>query len=746
MYQPRDEFQLLQKPAGGIGSALTAEHVLVILRRQWPLILAIMGATMVLVVVYLLTATPMYTASARILVDTRQAQVADRDSGVPSTLIDTGFVDSQVEILNSDDLILSVVRKLDLAHDSEFTGSSGVIAALMRPVALLFGDDGPPSNEKLEHVAVEAVQKNLKVERVLTTYVLAVSFRSIAPDKAARITNAIADAYMVGALEAKYQATKRASEWLQQRSAELRDQATEADRAVQTFKAQNNIVGTSRGLMNEQQLSDVNTQLVQARAATAEAKARLDRVTAITDKDLAQPTVTDALNNPVITRLRAQYLDLAAQYADWSSKYGKTHQATVNLANRMDELRKSIADEVKRIADSYRSEYEIARSREASLEKDVNAMVAQAAGTGQAQVKLRNLESAADTYRNLYNNFLDKLQQATQKESFPVSEARLISTAVKPDRKSSPKTLLVLIGGLIGGFCIGLGTAFSLEFLSDVFRTASDVEDDLGIKCLGILPDMTPPKLGLRWAGGLVATAASPRRRPRVSRYVVDFPFSRFAETLRNIKVSIDVTRMTREVKVIGIISSLPKEGKTTVAANFAHLTALTGHRTLLIDGDLHSRSLTRELAPAARSGLLEVLRDPRALHQHIQRSPGSGLDFLPTFLASRMVNSADVMASNAMANLLASLRDGYEYIVVDLAPIMPVTDAKAIGPLLDGLIYVIEWGATKRSALHESLGSAEGLQKKIIGAVLNRADPKMLRRIEAYKGAHYNSYYVENA
>ncbi|MDR3465928.1 MAG: GNVR domain-containing protein [Xanthobacteraceae bacterium] len=746
MYQPRDEFQVLQKPGGGIGSALTAEHVLVILRRQWPLILAVMGGIMVLVVLYLLTATPMYTASARILVDTRQAQVADRDTGAPSTLIDTGFVDSQVEILNSDDLILSVVRKLDLAHDSEFTGSGGIIAALMRPFALLFGDDGPPSNEKLEHGAVEAVQKNLKVERILTTYVLAVSFRSIAPDKAARITNAIADAYMVGALEAKYQATKRASEWLQQRSAELRDQATEADRAVQTFKAQNNIVGTSRGLMNEQQLSDVNTQLVQARATTAEAKARLDRVTAITDKDLSQPTVTDALNNPVITRLRAQYLDIAAQYAEWSSKYGKTHQATVNLANRMEELRKSIADEVRRIADSYRSEYEIARSREASLENDVNTMVAQAAGTGQAQVKLRNLESAADTYRNLYNNFLDKLQQATQKESFPVSEARLISTAVKPDRKSSPKTLLVLIGGLIGGFFFGLGTAFSLEFLSDVFRTASDVEDDLGIKCLGILPDMAPPKLGLRWPVALGATAATPRRRPRVSRYVVDFPFSRFAETLRNIKVSIDVTRMTREVKVIGIISSLPKEGKTTVAANFAHLTALTGHRTLLIDGDLHSRSLTRELAPAARSGLIEVLRDPRTLHQHIQRSPGSGLDFLPAVLASRMVNSADVMASNAMANLLGSLRDGYDYIVIDLAPIMPVTDAKAIGPLLDGLIYVIEWGATKRSALHESIGSVEGLQKKIIGAVLNRANPKMLRRIEAYKGAHYNSYYVENA
>ena len=228
---------------------------------------------------------------------------------------------------------------------------------IMKVLSYVLGDNGPSSNERLERNAVEAVQKYLKVERVLTNLrSFDQPFRSIDPEKAARITNAISDAYIIGALEAKYQSTKRAGEWLQQRSAELREQATDSDRAVQAFKAENNIVGTSRGLMSEQQLADVNTLLIQARAATAEAKARLDRIEAISDKDIAQPTVTDALNNTVITRLRAQYLDLAAQYADWSSRYGKTHQAAIALANRMEELRKAIADEVHRIADSYRSE------------------------------------------------------------------------------------------------------------------------------------------------------------------------------------------------------------------------------------------------------------------------------------------------------------------------------------------------------------------------------------------------------
>jgi succinoglycan biosynthesis transport protein ExoP len=740
MFQPRDQFQPRPKYAIELGGAtLSADRVFDILRRQWPLIASIVGAALALVILYLLAATPMYTANARILMDTRQTQVLDKDSGA-TALIDTGFVDSQVEIIQSDDQILSIVRRLKLTDDPEYNGSEpGVPALVIGKLLSLLGSDGPASKDKIERNAVETIQRNLKVERVLTTYVLSVSFRSMKPDKAAVIANAVSDAYIVGALEAKYQSTKRAGEWLQQRSAELREQATASDRAVQTFKAQNNIVGTSRGLMSEQQLTDVNTQLVTARAATAEAKARLDRIDALLDKDLVQPTVTDALNNTVITRLRAQYLDLAAQYADWSTRYGKTHQAAVNLSNRMEELRKAISDEVRRIADAYRSEYEIAKSRETSLDENLKTLVTQAGSTSQAQVKLRDLESAADTYRNLYNNFLEKLQNATQNQSFPISEARMIGTAVKPDKKSSPKTLLTLIGGLFGGLCFGFGAAFAKELLSDVLRSPNDVEDLLGVKCLGVLPDIRAVGQPVKTADGSTADAA-------ISSYVVDHPFSRFAETLRNIKVSIDVARLQREVKVIGILSSLPKEGKTTVAANFGHLTALTGHRTLLIDGDLHTRSLTRELAPHAKSGLVEALKDPRSFGYHIQRSKESGLDFLPSFVASRMVNSADVIASKSMAELLAVVREEYEYIIIDLAPVMPVSDAKAVSHLVDAMVYVIEWGRTSRNALQESMASSEAIQKKLLGAVLNRANPKMLKRIEAYKGSHYGSYYVEGA
>ncbi|MBR1177895.1 polysaccharide biosynthesis tyrosine autokinase [Bradyrhizobium sp. KB893862 SZCCT0404] len=737
MYQPRNTFDAGQSSSLPLNTAvLTFERTLDIVRRQWPLIASVVGVCLAVVVAYALTATPYYTSSVSILVDTRQAVLNKSTDAANSTLIDPGFVESQVEILTSDDLVRSVVDSLNLTSDPEYT-QPDMISSVVGTIVNLLGLGEPESKDFVKRMVVASLKKNLKVERVGVTYVLTMSFRSTVPEKAAKIANALADAYMTSVLEAKYQSTKRASEWLQRRSAELQQQAMEADRAVQTFKAENNIVGTSKGLMNEQQLSDVNTQLIQARAGTAEAKARLDRINAITDQDLAQPTVTDALSNTVITRLRAQYLDLAAQYADWSNKYGKDHQASVNLASRMQELRRAIKDEVKRIADAYKSDYEIARSRESSLEADLNKLVSQSGSASQAQVKLRNLESAADTYRTLYNNFLQQLQEATQNQSFPISEARIISTAQKADKKSWPKTGLLLLGGLIGGLCFGLGGAVGKEMLTEVLRTPSEVEAETALQCLGTLPELRPDA-----ADG----SSSDVRGAALTRYALEHPFSRFAETLRNIKTAVDLSRLTRETNVIAVVSSLPKEGKTTVAANLAHLAALAGHRTLLIDGDLHTQSLTRKLAPGAKSGLVEALADPAQFEHHIQVDRQSNLNFLPSVVRARLVNSADVLSSQSMSDFLKVAKKKYDYIFVDLAPVLPVTDAKAAGHLVDAIVYVVEWGKTRRAAVNEAILDLEVFRSKVVGIVLNRANPKTLKRIESYKGRHYSDYYVEQA
>lgn len=742
MFQPREPFQPAPSHQGAPPPLLTPSQAIDIIRRQWPLILSITGIGTALVLAYVLTASPRFTASARILMDTRQAQVLDKQvASSGSSLIDSGLVESQVELLTSDNLLASVVRNQNLVDDPEFnTNESGLLSTLLSYLSA--GGGAPPSEEQRVQKVVEAMQRSMKVDRLGTTYVLSVAYTARTPAKAARLANAIADAYIMGGLEAKYASTKRAGQWLQARSVELREEATRADRAVQTFRAQNNIIGTSRGLMSEQELADVNSQLVQARAATAEAKAKLDRIRAVTDKDVVQSTVSEALNNSVITRLRAQYLDLSAQYADWSSRFGLNHQASLNLQSRMAELRKSIQDEVRRISDATQSDYEISRAREQALQKELDNLVKQSATTSQVQVELRNLESAADTSRTLYNNFLERLKQATQQETFPITDARVITTASPPERKSSPKTLALMVAGVLGGLLIGTAAGFARELMSDVFRTPSDVEEHLGLRCLGILPAIGPASSHLTKSEAAIPPTPS-GSRAMLSGYVVKNPFSRYAETLRNIKISIDAACANKPVRIVGIVSSLPKEGKTTVSANLAHLAAMTGHRTLVIDGDLHTCSLTRMLAPTAEAGLLEALSDPSQLSRYVKRLDASGADLLPAVLDKRLVNAADVLASQEMAVLLDVVRERYKYVFIDLAPVMAVTDAKATSHLLDGLIYVIEWGNTRRDAVMEAIGSSD-IYDQIIGTVLNRGDQKVLRRIESYKGSYYNSYYTE--
>ena len=558
----------------------------------------------------------------------------------------------------------------------------------------------------LERTAVETFLERLKPKREDVTYVIDISFASEDPNKAARITNAIADTYIAANLEAKSTSTKMANQWPEDRLRELRVQTTDTDRTLQNFKAANDIVDTGRGLLNNEHLSDLNTQLAYAQTATAEAKARLDRIRQITTEGVPNATVTDALNNSVITRLRAQYLDLAARAADLSSRVGPGHSTVVKIHEQMDELRKSIRTEQQRIADAYASDYEIAKARERALADSLSRLVQEAGTSSQAQVTMRDLESSADTYRNLYNTFLQKFQETIQTQTIPVTDARIVTRASTPLHKSSPKSALALAASVVLGLFMGAGAAIARELNIDVFRTAHDIEKVTGIQCLGLLPIVTGNR---KRALSLHASTRS-RRTPSdatqsLEEFVLEAPYSRFAETLRNVIVAINTAQLAGDVKVIGVVSSVANEGKTTVAANLGALkVASSGARTLVIDGDLHQRSMTAKLAPDAREGLIEALGDPSRLATLIYHRQRSGLDVLPCVLANRVPNAAALLGSPQMEEMLLAARKAYDYIIIELAPIELVVDVKVIERFIDSFVFVVEWGRSKRSLVLEAL------------------------------------------
>jgi succinoglycan biosynthesis transport protein ExoP len=781
-----------------VGDAI--EQVSGFVRRQFPIFVFVTACCVTLGLVYLFTTPPSFTAHTMLLIDSSKLRVLQQQQApIGDTPIDTSYVETQVEILKSENIGASVVKDLKLASDREFTGSgTGVFGW----VASLFSSmRGGVSETKLDRAALLSFLDKRTVTRVARTYVLDIGFTSLNPARAAEIANAIADAYIVDQLQSKYQATKRASAWLQDRIKELRQQASDADRAVLDYKEKNNIVdvgGTNDNpkLLGEQQIVELNTQLGQARAQAEEAKARLERINEVLKQDVPDAAVADSLHSDVINRLRNQYLDIAAKEAIWSVRYGVNHLATVNLRTQMTELRRSIQDELNRIAQSYKSDYEIAKTRAEGLEHSLEGLVANSQVVNRDRLGLRDLESTAKVYHTLYDSFLQRYMEAIQQESFPITEARVISSAAPPEHKSGPKTLAVLGLATCIGLLLSFAAAIFREAIDQVFRTTHQVESTLQVNCLAVLPKLAAPSGASAWLGSGAATllrgasAAAQPKPPAMNldqeavsagqsqvtelitsalsreaseaagvdcdnarankikfsdgsfmRQVVNEPLSGFAEAFRSIKIAADIGGASRNHKVIGITSTVPGEGKSTVASNLAELIAHSGKRVILLDGDLRNPTLTRSLAPDSKYGLLEVLGNQMALNEVVFVDDETGLDLVPALLKSRLVHTNEVLASGALKSLIEQLRETYDYVIVDLPPLAPVVDVRATTGIIDSYLYVIEWGKTRKNLVQQQLSSAPELHDLLLGVVLNKADVRTMGRYDEY-GSYYNKQY----
>jgi succinoglycan biosynthesis transport protein ExoP len=641
-------------------------------------------------------------------------------------------------------VILPVVKALGLAHDREFAGLpkmggariSDYLGDLKRLIlGANAGEQGDPEVNALERAAAEAVVKSLTVTREDVANVINVAFESSDKFKAARIANAIADTYIATSMDAKLQSTKVASHWLQDRLVELKKQVADADRALEDFKTANNLK-TGTGGPNAELRASLNTQLTAAQIATAEAKNRLERIQKGTLDQVTSMVGADALNNSArsgminfamnnsdLVRLRSQHRDASSKLAEVTARVGTQHEIALKLRRQTDDLKNAIEAEERRIADAYVNEYQVAAAREAEL----SASAAKLFGGSDATNELRELESTADTLRNLYNSTLQKFKETNTIESgsVPIQSARVISRAAPPLAKNSKKALVVMGGSVFLCLFLGIGAAVGREFLADVLRTPRAAEQVTGKKCV-VLP-MVEAKSG------------------SIEEYVLEAPYSRFTEALRGIKALIDANRIVHGAKVIGVVSSVPKEGKTTVGANFASLmVAASDARTLLIDSDFHVRKLSAAMAPDAREGLLEAMQNPTRLSWLVSRRQRSGVHVLPCVSSARIPNSAELLGSPEMGQLLAVARKNYDCIVIEIAPIRSVVDLKMIERFVDQFVFVVEWGGTKRNIVLDALSDAEIIRDRIAGVVLNKADPVALRHVDAFNGIRPSDYYQD--
>jgi succinoglycan biosynthesis transport protein ExoP len=732
-YSATDE--LPQKSSGRVQPDVA--DLVGIARRGWYYMVA--GTILGLLAAYavLSNLSPVYKASSRIAFERTLPRYLQSNKITNEPLIDDSDTLGQIYVISSESIVLPVVKALSLTTDPEFVGGQGTeslgsrIRGLFRTAARavsLQEETSPevPTQETLEKATVDAILRNLAVTREDVASVINVAFSSKDPAKASRIANAVVDTYLEAGIAGKLKSTKIAGKVMQERVEELKRQAGDAERALLDYKIANNLTGNSRSGAANEQLTTLQSHLTSARVAMAEARARMERAAS------AGPDNSFAVDDGLITRLRSQLSDLSVRANDFENRVGKDHIATVKVRNQMKELREAIASEQQRISGSFSKDYELARARYDEISSTMTNLMGEEGANSDTQAKIRELESAADTLRGQYNRAVQQLSEMGKVETQPsiAPDAIVLMRASPPTQtEASKKRLLILAGGSLLGFLLGGCFVLQRDFPFGVFRTSQQVTDVTGLFC-AVLP---------------AVEGAEEQASVQTGEYTLNAPYSRFVETLRNIWALINVAQQKSNAKVVCVISSVPGEGKTTVATNLAaHFAGQSTTRVLLVDADLHHPSLTERVAPDAKVGLKEALLEPKNLSKYVMRKERLNLDVLPCPISERVPNAAELLGTAEMGQLVDTAREAYDLVIIEVPPMAAVVDYKMIARHCDRFVFVVEWGKTSQRIVLECLNDASAFLDRVVCIVLNKVDPSSLRSIERYKGERFHHYYSD--
>jgi exopolysaccharide transport family protein len=723
---------------GDASDAIDLRQVQDFFWRRWKLIAAAAATVMVLAFLLLLTITPRYTATAQVLLEPRKEKIFGAESILPDLNLENGNVDSQVSVIQSINLLRRVVEKEKLTQDREFglPRSEGLFASLLGLFTSDLADksaaqqlDGGIPADVLRSIG--RLRNALDVQRVNRTYVLSIAVTAQDPLKAESLANAVADAFVVDQLDARYDAAKRASTWLAERMESLREQVRQSEEAVAKFRKDHNLIATNsegKVTISEQQLSELSAKLITARAETAEKRAKFEQAAQVSAHGGNLQAIPDVVRSAVISHLRAQQAEVARKEADLVAHYGDQHPLVINTRAERRDIDRSIAAEVQRVLINLKNDYAVAQSGEQSLQASLAQATGESGIDNSVGVHLRELERLNTANKTFFDNFLSRAKITQEQSSFEERESRLISPATKPAAPSFPKKGLVEALAGVVGLLLGIGGAVALEMLNAGFLTARELEQKIGQPVLASLPLLSDKD---RKIGDKILDPP---------RYLAAKPLSRYAEAVRSIRVGIQMADVDHPAKVVLITSSIPTEGKSTLAQSLALSAEKAGQKVLLIDGDLRHPLTSKYFGLGAKPGLVDLLIGDAAIDEIVVRK--GGLAVMPAGAKSQ--NPPDLLGSVRMKLVIDKLRSAYDYIIIDSPPVGAVIDAKVIATLADKVILVVRWKTTPREMVAENVDYFTR-DHKLAGVALSRVDESQASRYGAfsqYSGHYYKKYY----
>lgn len=733
--------------------------VFAFLRRNTLVIGAFTLAGITLGGVYLVKAQPIYQATTRLVMDPEQGRVISQDVSSGTVIIEAAEIASQVEIVKSEAIALDVIRRLDLVNDPELVNTSSfraiVIGFLASTADIISGatqEDAATAvseEEQLRRVMGRFLSR-VTVQRVGQSYVLQIGYSSSDPQKAARTANALAEAYIRNGMNERAEAAKRGATWLESRLAEIGIKAREAAIAAEEFRNRHGITAVGNiSTLDQQQLSEISSQVLAAKAATASESAKLTILTKLIEgNEVIEGDLVEIANNPQIQKLREDIRAARTRFEGLKSRYSDGNPAIASTQAEIARLEAEVGSELRRIASVYRANLDVARMREKLVEEQFAAASRIGEDKNIARVELAEMESNANTYRRLYESILQQLSGTLQTLSFPSAQARVVSAATAPFGKSWPKTSIILPFSAMLGLASGLLVAVLRSSLDRRTSSSERLERELGIGSLGRIP-VYRPTLRLDKGKPTLPEQVQPLRS------VLDAPYSRFSEALRGVKNSLDAVIPANGSIVVGVTSVGSGEGKTTIATNLAQLYQNEGQSVLLIDADFVSARLTRLAASSATElGLRPIeLVEPDimpAFSRTTQRRDTVELATAPSEMQKELVRAeklfgeagtipVPLLTTNETRQIAAShqryghlpalkesiekLRRRYKVVIVDMSGFENSADTRTICTYLDGVILVL--GNSNKMTIErlaDALASFGRSRLALLGVVANRS------------------------
>ncbi len=684
----------------------------VIKKRRW-IVLSVVVTIATIVTIRMYQLPVVYEATGRIIINPQMpVQVTrERESGADLSPNDAQYLETQQNVLRSRELARRVIEALSLERHPEFADIAARVADPARRRVLL----------------IDRFLENLRVELVRNTRVVAVTYSAHDPQLAARAVNELFTQYGEYMLASRSDATRKATEWLQEQLTLLRDRAEKAQEELVRYSRENEIVQLSENqTITVERLADLNRRLVEAETdrIRAETLYRLSREGEI---DALPPVLAD----PQVQALNARLAELRQELAQLNVEYQPTHPRLARVREQIAEVERQLALAKRRIVANIEAEYKAAVRRERDLRAALERQRAETLRQNERAIELSLRKREVEVTTQLYEGLLEKLNDVKLLSTLTTTNIQILDQAEVPLRPARPRRLFNIGLSVIVGLILGIGLALFVEYLDNTVKSTEDVDRLLGLPVLGLVPALESLERRRAWALPRVSRKSEAERPLLISQR----QRSSFAEAFRTLRTSVLLSHAERPPRTILFTSSSPGEGKTTTALNMAISLAQTGARVLLIDSDLRKPGLHRALNVRNYPGLSAYLTRPLDLEAVILHQPSENLFVIPS--GAIPPNPSELLGSAKMRELIAQVSERFDFVLLDSPPVS-TPDTLVLSALVDGVILIIRCGETPRELVHRAHQALLDVNARIFGVVLNRVDVTQ----DGYSYYYYYRYY----